>query len=216
MNEETLKLMESAKKALEGNNISAFIAKDSKEAVEIAKSLLKSGETISFGGSQSIKESGVMDMLMSGDYNVLDRSKCKTREETEELYRKSFFADSYFCSSNAVTLNGELYNVDGNSNRVAAICYGPRSVVMIVGYNKIVKDLDEAVKRVKRIAAPYNTKRLDCQTYCLKTGECVGINGDMPTGCKSDGRVCCNYVVSARQRIKGRIKVILVGEKLGY
>ena len=216
MNEEILRLMESAKKALEENNISAYIAKDSAEAVEIARGLLKKGETVSFGGSQSIKQSGVMDMLMSGDYNVLDRSKCLTREETEELYRKSFFADSYFCSSNAVTLNGELYNVDGNSNRVAAICYGPKSVVMIVGYNKIVKNLDEAVKRVKSIAAPYNTKRLDCQTYCLKTGECIGINGDMPSGCKSDGRVCCNYVISARQRHKGRIKVILVGEELGY
>ncbi len=216
MNEEILRLMESAKKALEENNILAYIAKDSAEAVEIARGLLKKGETVSFGGSQSIKQSGVMDMLMSGDYNVLDRSKCQTCEETEELYRKSFFADSYFCSSNAVTLNGELYNVDGNSNRVAAICYGPKSVVMIVGYNKIVKNLDEAVKRVKSIAAPYNTKRLDCQTYCLKTGECIGINGDMPSGCKSDGRVCCNYVVSARQRHKGRIKVILVGEELGY
>lgn len=216
MNEEILRLMESAKQALEENNISAYIAKDSAEAVEIARGLLKKGETVSFGGSQSIKQSGVMDMLMSGDYNVLDRSKCQTREETEELYRKSFFADSYFCSSNAVTLNGELYNVDGNSNRVAAICYGPKSVVMIVGYNKIVKNLEEAVKRVKSIAAPYNTKRLDCQTYCLKTGECIGINGDMPSGCKSDGRVCCNYVVSARQRHKGRIKVILVGEELGY
>lgn len=216
MNEEILRLMESAKKALEENNISAYIAKDSAEAVEIARGLLKKGETVSFGGSQSIKQSGVMDMLMSGDYNVLDRSMCQTREETEELYRKSFFADSYFCSSNAVTLNGELYNVDGNSNRVAAICYGPKSVVMIVGYNKIVKNLDEAVKRVKSIAAPFNTKRLDCQTYCLKTGECIGINGDMPSGCKSDGRVCCNYVISARQRHKGRIKVILVGEELGY
>lgn len=216
MNEEILRLMESAKKALEENNISAYIAKDSAEAVEIARGLLKKGETVSFGGSQSIKQSGVMDMLMSGDYNLLDRSKCQTREETEELYRKSFFADSYFCSSNAVTLNGELYNVDGNSNRVAAICYGPKSVVMIVGYNKIVKNLDEAVKRVKSIAAPYNTKRLDCQTYCFKTGECIGINGDMPSGCKSDGRVCCNYVISARQRHKGRIKVILVGEELGY
>ncbi len=216
MDEKILSLMEKARDALVKNNMAAFIANDSIEAVEIARSLVHEGDTISFGGTQSVVQSGVMDMLKKGNYNLLDRSKCESREEVEELYRKSFFADCYFCSSNAVTLNGELYNVDGNSNRVAAICYGPKSVVMIVGYNKIVKNLDDAVERVKRVAAPLNSKRLNCKTYCLNAEECMGIDGGMTSGCQSDERICCNYLVSARQRQKERIKVILVGESLGY
>ena len=111
-------------------------------------------------------------------------------------------------SSNAVTEEGELYNVDGNSNRVAALAYGPDSVIVVAGCNKIVPDIAAAVERVKKIAAPVNATRLHCSTPCAKTGECMN--------CHSDGRICCNYLVSAQQRHQDRIKVILVGEELGY
>jgi hypothetical protein len=139
-----------------------------------------------------------------------------TREEINDIFRNSFFADTYLCSTNALTENGELYNVDGNSNRVAAICFGPKSVIMVVGKNKIVKDVPEAINRVKTIAAPKNAQRLNCQTYCNTKGECMGIDGLVCDGCESSQRICCNYVVSAHQRQKDRIKVILVNEQLGF
>ena len=119
-------------------------------------------------------------------------------------------------SSNAVTERGELYNVDGNSNRIAAIAFGPSRVIMVVGINKIVPDLDAAIRRVKTIAAPKNTQRLSCKTYCEAAGKCAGLDGDLCAGCASDARICCNYLVSAKQREPGRIHVIFVGEELGY
>lgn len=204
--------LERAAKNLEKNNMTAFICETKEDALKQVKKLLKDGETIGTGGSMSLKECGVTELLSSGKYNFLDRTKC---EDIEKCYREMYSADSYLCSSNAVTENGELYNVDGNSNRVSAICYGPKQVIMVVGYNKVVRDIDAAAKRVKSIAAPANTKRLNCDTYCRKTGVCMGIDGDMTDGC--DGaRICCNYVISAKQRIKGRIKIILVAEQLGF
>ena len=203
---------------LRRNNIGAYIAEDRRDAVRIVEGLLKENDTISCGGSVSLAESGVLDLMKSGKYNFLDRSKAEGRDEVEDIYRRTFSADVFLTSANAVTENGELYNVDGNSNRVAAILYGPESVIFVVGYNKIVRTIDEAVKRVKTCAAPPNADRLDCGTPCTKTGECVSLKagGDMPAGCRSEGRICCNYVVSAWQRKKERMKVVLVKEELGF
>ena len=205
--------LERVKNALLKNNMNAYVVQTAAEACTLVESMLFDGATIASGGSMSLEQSDIMNLLRSGKYNYLDREK-----ETDKtaLYRKSFGADFYLCSSNAVTENGELYNVDGNSNRVAAICFGPDKVIMVVGRNKIVKNLEEAVNRVKRYAAPANCTRLSCDTPCLKTGICAGINGDMTSGCKTDGRICASYVVSAFQRTKGRINVILVNEELGY
>ena len=116
-------------------------------------------------------------------------------------------------------IRDRLYNVDGNSNRVACIVYGPRQVIMIVGVNKIVKDIDDAIYRVKTVCAPMNTQRLDVKTPCNKTGKCISLSKENPylcDGCGGDNRICCNYVVSAKQRHKNRIKVIIVNENLGY
>lgn len=203
---------------LERNNMKGYYVPTKEEAAAKVAELLHEGDTVAVGGSMSLEEAGVMKLLRSGKYRFLDRyAPGLTREEMEEIYRQSFFADAYLCSSNAVTMNGELYNVDGNSNRVAAICYGPRSVILVVGCNKIVRDIPAAVTRVKRRAAPANTVRLRCDTPCAKTGSCAGIQREgMTDGCAVEGRICCNYVVSARQRVPGRIKVILVGEELGY
>lgn len=206
--------LERTAKALEKNNMKAYICENKEEALSVVKSLLTKGETLSTGGSVSLQECGVIDLLKSGDYNYLDRTGL-SGEAIEKLYRDCFSADSYLCSSNAVTEDGFLYNVDGNSNRVSAITFGPRQVIMVVGMNKVVRNIDEAAKRVKSIAAPANTKRLSCDTYCQKTGVCIGIDGRISDGC--DGaRICCNYVISAKQRIKDRIKVILVKEELGF
>ena len=191
-------------KKLEQNNMKAYVAKDKTQALEIVKTLIPNGATVAVGGSMTLNE-------------------CKVRykpdltpDQVREIYCKSFSADVYLCSSNAITKKGELYNVDGNSNRIGAICYGPQSVIMIVGKNKIVENIDEAIKRVKTIAAPKNAKRLNCQTYCNEKGVCMGLEGEMCDGCNSPQRICANYLVSARQRHKDRIKVILVDENLGY
>lgn len=213
--DDNIRLLNNVAKKLKENNFDAFVLENTDEVVPLVKKLIKKGDKVSNGGSESIKQCGIISLLQSGDYDFIDRTKMDPRE----AYIKAFDADAYFCSSNAVTENGELYNVDGNSNRVASIAYGPKSVIMIVGINKIVKNLDEAIKRVKKISAPKNTVRLELDTYCNKKGQCMSLDNDsngMCDGCKSDARICCNYLVSARQRHKNRIKVILVAEPLGY
>jgi L-lactate utilization protein LutB len=207
-------------KNLEQNNMQVHYVESKDEVVNKVTELLKEGDTVTVGGAQSLSESGVLGLLRSGKYNFLDRyEQGLSREDVEKIFIASFSSDAYICSSNAITENGELYNVDGNSNRVAAICYGPKSVIIIVGYNKIVRDLDDAVQRVKSIAAPANCDRLSSNTYCKEKGECMSFlsdASDMASGCNSANRICCNYLVSAYQRKKDRIKVIIVGEELGY
>lgn len=207
-------------KSLEKNNMQVHYIESKAAVVNKVAELLDEGDTVGVGGAMTLFESGVIDLLRSGKYKFLDRyEEGLSRDGLEKIFIESFSADVYICSSNAITENGELYNVDGNSNRVAAICYGPKSVIIIVGYNKIVRNLDAAVKRVKSIAAPANCDRLSCETYCKEKGECMSFlsdDSDMPSGCNSVNRICCNYVVSAYQRKKDRIKVIIVGEELGY
>ncbi len=204
-------------KALESNNMQGFYVPSREDVPALVQQMLHEGDTVAVGGSVTLEETGVMPLLRGGGYRFLDRyAPGLTREEQLQIFRESFFADAYLSSTNAVTLRGELYNVDGNSNRVAALCFGPRSVILVAGCNKIVRDVDEAIARVKACAAPANAVRLSCETYCAKTGACSGVNGSMTDGCKTDARICCTYVVHARQREKNRIKVILVGEDLGY
>ena len=201
---------------LKKNNIAAYFAETSAEAVKLVESMLSEGETISCGGSVTLFESGVFALMQSGKYNFLDRSKAKNPEETAEIYRKSFYADTYLTSSNALTEEGELVNVDGNCNRISAITFGPKSVIVVVGVNKIVKNVEEGFKRVKEIAAPLNTKRLGCNTPCAKLGHCIKADRPIPEGCDSPERICVNYLVSGRQRVKDRVKVIICNESLGY
>ncbi len=210
--------MERTAQALRRNNMEAYCVATAAEVPALVEQLLPAGGVVSFGGSASLKEAGVMEVLHSGRYTLLDRhAEGLSRPEIEEIFRRSFSADAYLCSSNAVTEEGELYNVDGNGNRVAAMCYGPQSVILVVGENKITADLNEAIARVKTVAAPLNTKRLNCATYCKDMGVCMGAEGDFCTdGCQSPARICCTYVTMGYQRIGGRIKVILVGEPLGF
>lgn len=194
---------------LQKNNMEGYFVKDEEELKLKVGQLLNEGETVSVGGSMTLFETGVIDYLRSGKFNFLDRYKeGLTSNEVKEIYRKSFYADTYIVSSNAVTEDGEIYNVDGNGNRVAAMIYGPDKVIVIVGINKIVKDLDEAIIRVREIAAPANSKRLNRKTPCKEVGYCMD--------CQSSDRICNDYVLIRRQGIKGRIKVIIVGKELGY
>lgn len=212
------KYIEITMQNLDKNGIKPFFVETKEEVVPLVKTLIKKGEVVSNGGSVTLNQTGVSDLLECGDYDFVDRRGLEG-EELRNSYIRAFGADSYFCSSNAVTQNGELYNVDGNSNRVACIVFGPRQVIMVVGKNKIVKDIDGAIKRVKECAAPPNTVRLGLETPCNKTGKCISLNKDdsfICDGCAGDKRICCNYVISAKQRHKDRIKVIIVNENLGY
>lgn len=213
MNETIQKVMERLRK----NRMAVDYVDTKEEVLPLVKSLLPLGCTVATGGSQSLSETGVTELLKSGDYRYLDRSDpALSAEERQAVTLAGGQADVYLCSSNAVTEQGELYNVDGNCNRISAIAFGPKQVIMVIGVNKIVPDLKAAVTRVKTVAAPLNTKRLNCDTYCHKTGVCLGLEGGMTDGCASPARICCNYLVSAQQRVPDRIHIILVGDALGY
>lgn len=213
MNDSIRLVMENLRK----NRIAVDYVERKEDVLPMIRQLIPIGSTVASGGSKSLAETGVIDLLKSGDYTYLDRMAPElTLEERQEMAIKGNTADYYLCSSNAVTEAGELYNVDGNCNRIAAIAFGPRSVIMVVGINKIVPDLDAAVLRVKTVAAPLNTRRLNCDTYCRTAGVCMGLDGGMTDGCHSPARICCNYLVSAQQRVPDRIRVILVGEELGF
>ena len=203
--------MERCAEALRKNNIYCECVENTEEALDVITSLINPGDTVAVGGSMSLFEAGVIEMLRNGTYNFLDRYESGlTPAQVSEIYMQSFNADAYFMSSNAITEKGELYNVDGNGNRIAALIYGPKSVIVVAGYNKIVKDIDEAKKRVCEIAAPANAVRLRLDSPCTQTGRCVN--------CMSDSRICATAVITGHQmpRFKDRIKVILVGEELGY
>lgn len=203
---------------LQKNGMKPFYVKTKEEVVPLIKTLVADGSSVSHGGSATLKQTGVIDFLKNGNFDYIDRSGLEG-EELRQSYIRAFGCDTYFSSSNAVTMNGELYNVDGNSNRVACIVFGPRQVIMVVGKNKIVNNINDAVLRVKKCAAPSNTQRLDCKTPCAVTGQCISLNKENPLicdGCNSPQRICCNFVISAKQRHTDRIKVIIVDEVLGY
>ena len=202
------KRIEKTMKALERNKMKPFYAKDKGEALRIVQSLLQPGQTITCGGSVTLSECGIIDLLRSGQYHYLDRDRPDlTPEQKKQIFRQAFSADVYLMSSNAVTEEGELYNVDGNSNRIAALAYGPDSVIVVAGCNKIVPDLAAAVERVKKIAAPVNATRLHCSTPCAKTGVCMD--------CNAPDRICNTRMEMLRCHPAGRILVLLIDQDLG-
>lgn len=213
MNMQVDKVMENLRK----NNMAVHFVPSKADVVPLLESLLPKGASVAVGGSVTLNETGVLDLLRNGNYTFYDRYAAGlSAEQKRDVFLKSFGVDVYLSSSNAVTEQGELYNVDGTGNRIAAIAYGPEKVIIVVGVNKIVADLDEAVKRVKTCAAPPNAKRLNFETYCMHAGHCMKTDGTMTEGCAADQRICCSYLISGFQRVKDRIQVILVGEDCGY
>lgn len=195
-------------KNLTKRKIEGYYVNNKEEALEKALSLISSNDIISFGGSVTLEEIGLLNALEKSNYQVLDRRKAKNEEETASIYRQVFSSDVYFMSSNAITLDGELINIDGNGNRVSALIFGPKSVILIAGMNKLSSNIDEGILRVHNFASPPNTLRLNFNTPCNKTGQCHQ--------CLSDECICCQTVITRMSRIPNRIKVILVGEELGY
>lgn len=208
-------------KALEENNMNAVFCETKEDVLKEVKKSLKKGDSVAFGGSVTLSECGVDSLLKNGDYEFLDRFKPGlTDEEKKEIFAKILNCNHYFCSANAITQNGELVNVDGFSNRVTALCFGPEKVTVIAGKNKLAGDLKEAFLRIKTVAAPKNCVRLKRNTPCAATGRCVSLENssapEITDGCKSPDRICRDYVICGPQMIKGRITVILCGEDLGY
>lgn len=190
--------------------IESYYAESREEALEMAKGFLSPGCAVAWGGSETLKEIGLISYLKesSEDYILYDRQKAGSEEEKRQLYGKIVTSDVFFLSSNAITLEGELVNIDGAGNRVACLAYGPESVIVVAGMNKIVKDVPQAIDRVRNVASPPNAVRLNLKTPCSQLGYCKD--------CYSKDCICSQIVITRYSRIPNRIKVILVGEDLGY
>ena len=191
-------------KGLESRNMTAFYAESKEAALAKALELIPEGSSVTMGGAMSAHEIGLVEALKSGDYNFIDREKIDRRAAMLAAYD----ADVFLSSANAMTEDGVIVNIDGNANRVSAIAYGPRKVVMIVGMNKICPDLDSAMKRARNVAAPANTQRFGIDTPCSRTGACAD--------CKSHDTICCQFLITRYSRHDGRINVILVNDTLGF
>lgn len=203
------KQVERTIKNLNSRNMGGYYINNIDQLLQKLKELMPEGSTIGVGDSMTLFETGVIDFLRSENFNFLDKYQDRlTSDEKRDIYIKNFSADTFICSTNAITESGELYNIDGNGSRVAPMIYGPKQVILIVGINKIVKNIEEAEIRVRSYAAPIDAKRLNKDTPCTKLGYCVD--------CKSPNRICNDFVVIRGQFIKGRIKVLIIGENLGY
>lgn len=194
---------------LRKRNMGGFFVKDDIELKEILIELIEKNSVVGVGDSMTLFETGVIDFLRMGNYTFLDKFREGIKsEEKKQIYIQNFSADTFICSTNALTEDGELYNIDGNGSRVAPMIYGPKQVILVTGINKLVKNIVEAEKRVRNHSAPLDAKRLGKKTPCTTLGYCVD--------CKSPDRICNDFTIIRGQFIKDRIKVIIVGKKLGY
>ena len=192
-------------KGLESRNMSGYYAASKEEALKIALSLIPEYSTVTMGGAMSAHEIGLVDAVKAGNYHFIDRD---ATEDTRAAMLAAYDADVVLASVNARTDDGILVNIDGNSNRVSAICQGPKEVLFIVGMNKVCGDLDGAMKRARNVAAPTNAQRFGLSTPCAKTGKCMD--------CKSPDTLCCQFLITRFSRHPGRIHVILVNDSLGF
>jgi L-lactate utilization protein LutB len=208
MNNDYKKVAETVIKNMAKRKITAYYSDTREEAAKRIISLIEDGSSISWGGSMTLEEINIFQKLETNpSYKLLDRSKVSP-ELVPDLYREAFSSDYYLMSSNAVTLDGKLVNIDGTGNRVAALIYGPKHVIIVVGMNKIAENEEEALTRVKNIASPLNAIRLNKTTPCSKTKSCHD--------CLTSDCICMQTVITRNSREKGRIHVILVGDSLGY
>lgn len=195
-------------KNLEKRNMEGYYFDTAAECTQAILDTIPQGSVISWGGSESVKEAGLMDSIHNGNYKLIDRFAATTPEESRKLYAQAVLADYYLMSSNAITLDGELVNIDGNGNRVACLIQGPSHVILVVGMNKVVTDVKSGIARVRNMASPANAIRLNRNIPCAATGTCHN--------CLAPECFCNQIVVTRRSGHTGRIKVYLVGESLGY
>lgn len=196
-------------KAFHDHNMDIFFLENEVELQNYLKTILNNQKTVAVGGSMTLFETGVMDVIQNSDVIFYDRYKeGLSREQMQDVFRQAFTADIFITSSNAITIDGCLYNVDGNGNRVAAMIYGPKEVLVIVGKNKIFGNEQEAMDHIKNVSAPANAVRLNKETPCTKTGHCMD--------CKSPQRICSSYVKLGYQGNVDRIRVIVLNKEFGY
>ena len=197
-----------AQKVIEGlasRNMTGYYAADKEAALQLALSLIPEGSTVTMGGGMSVHEIGLPAALKEGNYNFIDRDEMKDKRAA---MLAAYDADFFLMSANAMTEDGILVNIDGNSNRVSALAQGPRKVIVIAGMNKVCDDVDGAMKRARNVAAPINAQRFGLNTPCAKTGACMD--------CKSPDTICCQFLITRFSRHQGRIHVILVNDNLGF
>lgn len=190
---------------INSRNMTGYYAADKEEALRIALSLIPEGSTIAMGGSVSAGEIGLVDAVKTEKYKFIDRSIAEDKRAAELA---AYNADVFLGSANAITEDGVMVNIDGNSNRVSAYAYGPKKLVLVVGMNKVTADVDAAMKRARNIAAPVNAQRFGLSTPCSKTGSCLN--------CKSPDTICCQFLITRFSRHKDRIHIILVNDTLGF
>ena len=198
-------LAETVIKGLKTRNMTGWYASSREEALDIALGLIPEGSSVTMGGAMSAHEIGLVDALKSGNYRFIDRD---AYEDKRAAMLAAYDADVFLSSTNAMTEDGILVNIDGNANRVSAIAHGPKKVILIVGMNKVCDDVDGAMKRARNVAAPTNAQRFGLSTPCAKTGSCMN--------CKSPDTICCQFLITRLSRHTGRIHVILVNDSLGF
>lgn len=195
-------------KGLESRNMTGYYAATKEEALAKALEIIPEGSSVTMGGAMSAHEIGLVEAIKNGNYNFIDRDKASTAEEKRAAMLAGYDADFFLSSANAMTEDGVIINIDGNSNRVSMIAQGPKHVLFIVGMNKICNDVDGAMKRARNVAAPINAQRFGLSTPCSKTGSCMD--------CKSPDTICCQFLMTRFSRHKDRIHVILVNDNLGF
>ena len=193
---------------LEARKMEGYYCPDKESAkTKVLELIGPNKKVVTYGGSMSLDEVGLKEAVEEAGHNLLRREKYVTPEEKRECFAKQTLADVFMMSTNAITLDGELVNIDGSGNRVACLSFGPNEVIVVAGMNKVVSNVEEGIARSRNFAAPPNTVRLGCDTPCAKIGQCGNCLNDT---------ICCQIVVTRASRVPGRIKVILVGEELGY
>ena len=194
-------------KNLQSRNFEAYYCEDRAAALAKALELIPEGATVGWGGATSAEQIGLLEALRKGNYRAIDRDTAKSMEERTDMMRQCLLTDCFITGANALSLDGQMVNIDGMGNRVAAIVYGPKNVIVIAGMNKVVATLEDAVTRARTIAAPMNKQRFPMPTPCEVTGACGNCKG---------GGICNQLLITRNCNPPGRIKVILVGEELGF
>ncbi len=194
---------------LQRNNMTGYFVENKEELIQLIASLIKKGEKVGCGDSVTLEETGVFEFIRREDFVFYDKHKCGlTHEEKREIYLNNFNADTFLTGTNAITLDGKLFNIDGNGSRVAPMLYGPKQVIVVAGINKLTDTVEDAILRTRQIAAPLDAKRLNKDTPCTKLDRCID--------CRHEQRICNDFVLITGQFVKNRIKVILINQEYGF
>lgn len=194
---------------LQRNNMAGYFVGNKNELIDLLTTLINPSNTVGCGDSVTLESTGVFDFLRNGNYVFYDKHRPNlTAEEKRKIYLSNFSADTFITGTNAVTADGKLFNIDGNGSRVAPILYGPKQVIVVVGINKLVNTVEDAILRTRQIAAPLDAKRLGKKTPCTSLGRCID--------CRHKQRICNDFVLITGQFVKNRIKVIIINEPFGF